>query len=150
MKRLEIDLGKCEYGQHCEHECERACATKMFKFDDPKRAALHIRKTADGGEAILCNQCGDCLSVCPVLALTRNKNGVVMLSKKNCTGCFMCLGYCTRNIFERAPGAAEPYKCTVCGHCVKACPRGALSIVDVPLPPTRLACAHTSTPIQAH
>jgi anaerobic carbon-monoxide dehydrogenase iron sulfur subunit len=150
MKQLRIDLTKCEYGRNCEHECERVCATKMFKFDDPELAALHIRKLEDGGEVIMCDQCGDCLSICPTLALKRNKNGVVMINKKVCTGCFMCIGYCAKNAFERAPGAVEPHKCTVCGHCVKACPCGALTIEDVPEPPTRLACAHTSTPAETH
>jgi Fe-S-cluster-containing hydrogenase component 2 len=150
MRQLRIDLSKCEYGRNCAHECEQACATKMFKFDDPARAALHIRDLPEGGQAILCDQCGDCLSICPTNALTRNKLGVVMIDKKVCVGCFVCLGYCEKNIFERAPGMVEPYKCTACGLCVKACPHAALEIVDVPEPPARLACDHTSTPTQSH
>jgi hypothetical protein len=34
MKQLRIDLKKCEEGRKtCQHECEGACAEKVFKFD---------------------------------------------------------------------------------------------------------------------
>jgi carbon-monoxide dehydrogenase iron sulfur subunit len=149
MKQLRIDLGKCDAGRNCEHECEQVCAEKVFKFDDPERAALHIRELPDGSAlTIICDQCGDCLSICPTNALTRTKLGWVRIDKTLCVGCFVCLGYCDKNAFERAPGATEPYKCTSCGLCVKACPHAALEIVDVPVPPTRLAAAPTSAPTQ--
>jgi Fe-S-cluster-containing hydrogenase component 2 len=134
MKRLKIDLSKCDAGRNCNHECEKACAEKVFKFDDPSRAALHIRELADGsGQAILCDQCGDCITVCPSNALTRNRLGVVMINKKICVGCYVCVAWCDKDAFERAPGWVEPYKCTSCGICVKACPHAALEIVDEPL-----------------
>lgn len=134
MRVLRIDLAKCDAGRHCNHECEKACAEKVFKFEDPARAALHIRELADGtGEYKLCDQCGDCLIVCPTNALTRNRFGAVMIDKKICVGCYMCVAWCDKDVFERAPGWVEPYKCTSCGVCVKACPHAALSLVEEPL-----------------
>jgi len=57
MRQLRIDLAKCDAGRNCNHECEEACATKVFKLDDPGRAALHIRELPDGkGQAIICDQ----------------------------------------------------------------------------------------------
>lgn len=140
MRQLRIDLSKCDAGREtCHHECEEACATKVFKLNDPGRAALHIRETEDGkGTAILCDQCGDCVVVCPADALKRNKLDVVMIDKKLCVGCYTCIGFCEKGIFERNPGWVEPYKCTSCGICVKACPHAALEIVDVPTPPYRI------------
>ena len=139
MRQLRIDLTKCDSGRKCEHECEEACATKMFKLDDPAFAALHIREDADGhGTAVLCDQCGDCVVVCPADALTRNKMNVVMIDKQLCVGCYMCIGFCEKGAFQRNPDWLEPYKCTSCGICVKACPHAALEIVDVPAPPTRV------------
>ena len=83
MKQLRIDVGRCDYGRHCEHECEHACAEKVFKLKDPAMAALHIRELPDGkGVAALCDQCGDCVVVCPADALRRNKPGVILLDKK--------------------------------------------------------------------
>ncbi len=140
MRQLRIDLGKCDEGRkNCQHECEASCAEKVFKLDDPAMAALHIRELPDGsGNAVLCDQCGDCIVVCPAEALKRNKLGVVMIDKKLCVGCYMCIGFCEKGIFERNPEWLEPYKCTSCGICVKACPHTALEIVDVPEPPTRI------------
>ncbi len=139
MKQLRIDVGKCDYGRHCEHECEQACAEKVFKLKDPAMAALHIRELPDGkGVAVLCDQCGDCVVVCPADALRRNKPGVILLDKKLCVGCYMCVGFCEKDVFERSTEWLEPYKCISCGICVKVCPRAALEIVDVPEPAPRI------------
>jgi carbon-monoxide dehydrogenase iron sulfur subunit len=140
MRQLRIDLSKCDAGREtCHHECETSCAEKVFKLSDPAMAALHIRELADGsGQAVLCDQCGDCIVVCPAEALKRNKLGAVMIDKKLCVGCYMCIGFCEKEIFERNPAWIEPYKCTSCGICVKACPHAALEIVEVPEPPIRI------------
>ncbi len=140
MRQLRIDLSKCDEGRKtCQHECESSCAEKVFKLDNPAMAALHIRELPDGsGSAVLCDQCGDCIVVCPAEALKRNKLGVVMIDKKLCVGCYMCIGFCEKGIFERNPQWVTPYKCTSCGICVKACPHGALEILEVPEPPTRI------------
>jgi Fe-S-cluster-containing hydrogenase component 2 len=138
MRKLKIDLARCDGGRDCGHVCEEACACKVFKLDDRELAALKILGGA-GGEntAVLCDQCGDCLVVCPADALKRNKLGVVVI-KKLCVGCYMCIGFCEKGAFERNPGWLEPYKCTACGICVKACPHLALEIVDVPGPAPRI------------
>ena len=139
MKTLQIDLVKCNYGRDCGHECEAACAAKVFKCGDPVRAALHIRSPENGeGQAIICNQCGDCVVVCPADALSRNKQGVVLLNKKLCVHCYTCIGFCQKHAFERNPDWLEPYKCIACGICVKACPKAALEIVEVPTPEPRI------------
>jgi len=62
----------------------------------------------------------------------------VMIDKQLCVGCYMCIGFCEKGAFERNPGWLEPYKCTACGICVKACPHAALEIVDAPLPAPRI------------
>ena len=139
MRQLKINLPKCDGGRNCAHECEQACATKVFKLDGREFAALHIRPGADGEDAaVICDQCGDCVVVCPAEALKRNKQGVVMIDKKLCVGCYMCIGFCEKGAFERHTGWLEPYKCTACGICVKACPHAALEIADGPVPAPRM------------
>jgi ferredoxin len=139
MKTLRIDLSKCKFGRDCGHECEAACALKVFKCEDPSRAALHIMALENAtGMAVICDQCGDCAVVCPADALKRNKQGVVMLSKKMCVACYTCIGFCEKNAFERNPEWLEPYKCTACGICVKACPLSALEIAEAPVPTLRI------------
>ena len=140
VKLLRIDLAKCDQGrQSCAHECETECVRRVFKLDDPALAALRILVREDGtGAAVLCDQCGDCVVVCPADALRRNKLGVVMIDKKACVGCYTCVGFCDQGIFMRNPASLVPHKCTSCGICVKACPCGALEIVEVPEPPYRI------------
>ena len=134
MRQLRIDLVKCDGGRDCAHECEAACATKVFKLDDPALAALHVGESTQ----VLCDQCGDCVVVCPTDALKRNKLGVVMIDKKLCVACYACVGFCDKGAFQRNPDWLEPYKCTACGICVKACPHLALEIVDAPVPAPRI------------
>ena len=139
MKVLKIDINKCNYGRECGHECEVACASKVFKCDDPARAALHIGIDENGeGRATLCCQCGDCIVVCPSDALSRNKQGVVVLSRKLCVACYTCIGFCERRAFERNPEWLLPYKCIACSICAKACPKGALEIAEAPTPAPRI------------
>ena len=87
---------------------------------------------------MLCDQCGDCVVVCPTEALKRNKLGAVILNKTVCVGCFMCIGFCEKEAFMHNSDWITPHKCTSCGICVKVCPHGALSIVDVPEPAARI------------
>jgi len=139
MKFLKIDMNKCNGGRDCRHECEIACAEKVIKCDDSAFAALHIRNGSDGEiQAILCDQCGDCVVVCSSDALKRNKLGVVVLDKKICVGCYMCMGFCEKGAFQRIPGRLLPHKCIACLICVRACPLGALEIAEGPEPESRI------------
>ena len=49
-----------------------------------------------------CLALGDCLSVCPVGALTLEE-GAMRVDFKKCTGCGQCLKVCPRNLFELVP-----------------------------------------------
>jgi NAD-dependent dihydropyrimidine dehydrogenase PreA subunit len=139
MRQLTIDLSRCNGGRNCSHECEEVCATKVFKIGNSKLAAINIHAIyKDQSSFNICDQCGDCIIVCPTDALKRNKLGVVIINKDQCVGCYMCIGFCEKDAFKRNPDWLEPYKCTACSLCVKACPHGALKIVEVPIPVARI------------
>jgi carbon-monoxide dehydrogenase iron sulfur subunit len=126
-KILKPDTEKCNGALACEKTCSKA----FFKVEDPALSSIRHGRTDSGAHALnVCNQCGECIAVCPVEAIRRNKMGVVMVSKKLCVGCFMCVGFCPTLSMRRAPGRPEPFKCTSCGLCVESCPAGALEIVE--------------------
>lgn len=122
------------YPEKCggDMECEVACSNVLFRTDEGgEKSAIHILDTDNGYEMTVCNHCGLCIDVCPVLALKRLKSGTVVLDKSLCIGCQSCVGFCPRAVMRKAPDVMTPFKCISCGSCVKACPNGALELVEV-------------------
>jgi Fe-S-cluster-containing dehydrogenase component len=70
------------------------------------------------------------MDMCSVMALGKDKSGVVRLDKKNCVGCLICVGECLRDYMFYHDDLPVPFKCTACGLCVKECPGGALAIEE--------------------
>ena len=79
----------------------------------------------------------DCVSACPVTALTKNEqNGIVQYNKDACIGCRYCQVACPFNIpkFQYDKAIPEIVKCEMCAHvqtgggipgCCEYCPTGA-------------------------
>jgi len=112
-------------------ECEKACSKVHFKTDDGQdKSAIHIYKVSSSYKMHVCNQCGLCIDMCPVGALTRRKNGVVTLDKNTCIGCQACVGFCPIEAMAKSDTRIEPFKCISCGACVRACPEKALELIE--------------------
>ena len=114
-------------------KCEVACAMTWFKTEDRELSRIRISEplSADDHYRItVCTQMGNCIDVCPVLALKRAKNGVVQLNKKLCVGCLSCVGFCPKQAMFYHADHVEPFKCVSCGKCVEACPEDALYLQE--------------------
>jgi len=114
--------------------CEKVCSKTWFKEENREKSRIRITKTEEGITCVLCDQCGECMKVCPVEALTRDAKGIVRLNAKTCVGCLSCVGFCPSGSMFQTVGEDIPFKCIACGVCVKPCPSGALSIQDKPDP----------------
>ena len=114
------------------HLCEDVCSQAWYKDMDANKSSIRITSlgNAEWGMAV-CNQCGQCIEVCPTSALYRDKQGIVRLRKKDCVGCLSCVSFCDIWAMRTHPDQTEPFKCVACGTCVDACPEGALSIQEV-------------------
>jgi anaerobic carbon-monoxide dehydrogenase iron sulfur subunit len=137
LRYLNVDYEKCNGGKDCQRECELACSRTFFKTDDAACSSIRLLPVAKGSTELrinVCNQCGDCVKVCPVEALRATKLGIVLVDKKTCVGCVMCMGACPTVSMRQVPGQPLVFKCTSCAACVKVCPKGALAIVDTPQP----------------
>ncbi len=133
MKVLQFDPARCIGARECERECSRT----WFKEENRDKSAIRITEGTDGYTMVACTQCGECIDVCPTLAIRRDRQGIVRIDKKLCVGCLSCVGFCPYLAMFFHPDYVEPFKCVACGKCVKACPSGALVIADVPdAPPT--------------
>jgi Fe-S-cluster-containing hydrogenase component 2 len=126
------------------YDCEIACSQIMHRNEKGGDwSALRIIKGDEGWDMTNCNHCGLCIDVCPVQALKRMPNGIVVINKKLCIGCQTCVAFCPRHVMRRAPGEVVPHKCISCGSCVRACPEGALELVDVPIDEIEEVVYHT-------
>lgn len=129
MKVLIHDPGRCT---GC-HTCEETCAEAWFKEPDRDKSAIRILEPDVSGiyRATVCSQCGECIDVCPTMALRRAGGGVVRIDRDLCVGCLSCVGFCPIWAMRTHPDQVEPFKCVACGRCARACPEGALHIEDV-------------------
>ena len=118
--------------EHCTgcKTCELFCSLYHFGECNPLKSAIRIIETKQGYKMHVCDQRGVCLDMCPVGALTRNKQGAVILNKNICIGCQACVGFCPIGAMRKADIRIEPFKCISCGACVRACPENALELID--------------------
>lgn len=126
MKKINV---KPEYCVNCQ-QCENVCSNLWFKEINKGKSCIRISSENDGIKIIACSQCGECIDICPVQAIYRDDNGVIRINKKDCVGCFMCVGFCPEGAMFMHPDYIEPFKCVACGQCVKVCPTGAIEILD--------------------
>lgn len=144
MRVLVFDPNRCT---GC-HTCEETCSQAWFKVVDRGLSSIQILDPEGDGpyQAIVCTQCGECIDVCPTLALSRASNGVVRRDLSLCVGCLACVGFCPVGAqyglaaMRTHPDHVEPFKCVACGRCVRACPEEALHVREIEdAPPTATA-----------
>lgn len=126
MKYLETYDDKCI---GCT-TCVTACSQLYFKEDNPEKSCIDlIDEGNDNFRLSVCNQCAACVEACPTEALSINKQGVVMLSKKLCNECHACVDACPTDNMKLYQGQGIPFKCIACGACARECPAAALEVV---------------------
>lgn len=110
--------------------CEEVCSKTYFKESDREKSCIKI-EAGEKQKIDVCSQCGVCIDICPVEVITRDKRGVVRVHKKDCVGCFMCVGFCPEEAMMMHDDYIEPFKCIACGLCAKQCPTGAIKVEDI-------------------
>jgi Fe-S-cluster-containing dehydrogenase component/formate-dependent nitrite reductase membrane component NrfD len=138
------------------HACTVACKAEN---DVPVASFRTWVKYAEKGRfpavkrhfAVLrCNHCtaAPCVTICPVNALEKRRDGIVDLDRDACIGCRACMQGCPYDAIylNEDTGAAE--KCHYCAHrterglepaCVIVCPESAIIAGDLHDPSSRIA-----------
>jgi len=132
VKKLRIiDSELCVGCQQCIFACSRRSGEAGLAH-----SSIAVRSTGGmekGFKIIVCNACADppCAAVCPTDALLRQDGGGVRLDAKRCIGCRQCVGACTIGAVQWDAEIDKPMICVHCGYCVRYCPHGVLTLVEV-------------------
>ncbi len=118
---LIIDHERCWGCKTCEVACKQenriADGVRVIQVseDGPKMVdgKLDFRFVVD-----VCRHCDDpdCVAACPVEAILKRKDGIVVMDYETCTGCRDCLDACPYDViaFDQERGIAQ--KCNLCHH----------------------------------
>jgi len=150
MKGIVVDITKCIGCHNCQLACkDEHVGNDWMPYARPQPEGHFWMKVTELERGTvprvkvdwipkMCMHCDNapCLSACPSRAITKRKDGIVLIDPKKCTGSKKCILACPYGViyFNSALGIAQ--KCTMCAHlldrgwkeprCVTACPANAL------------------------
>jgi len=91
-----IDLAKCKNALKCQKSCNNShyitgdnAWLKVYKMQESKETAPYWMPTT-------CQHCDQpaCVTVCPVDATFKRKDGLVLIDNERCIGCRFCMAAC--------------------------------------------------------
>ncbi len=114
--------------------------TEVGTFPDIKRHFAVLR----------CNHCTDapCVTICPVNALEKRKDGIVDIDRDACIGCRACMQACPYDAIYLNEDLGAVEKCHFCAHrvekglepaCVVVCPETAIIAGDLDDPESKIS-----------
>ena len=154
-KAFLIDVGRCTGCYNCQLACkDEHCGNDWRPYAAPQPLTgqfwMKVQENVRGTRPKLrihyvpqlCNHCGNaaCMDVCPVSAIRRRDDGLVLIDPDTCIGCGQCRDACPYEAiyFNKELGICQ--KCTGCAHlldhghelprCVDACPTDALRFME--------------------
>ena len=142
---LIIDTANCCGCTACEVACKQehgiAVGTRWIRVSPPeiKKNAGKAQLRYEISHCIHCSQPA-CRDACPVQAITKRKDGIVLVDEQLCTGCRLCLEACPLGVmqFDESKGLAS--KCNLCADridgklkpaCVNTCPSHCIHFGDI-------------------
>ena len=119
-----------KYALAIDHEACWGCKTCEVACKQENRAADGIKliyvsedgpKMVDGEpyfvfQVNVCRHCDDpdCIDACPEEAITKRKDGIVVMDYEQCTGCELCIEACPYNAISFDADKDVAQKCNLC------------------------------------
>ena len=112
------------------HACEVACKQEHGLGVGPR--LVRVMEDAPHFRPVYCHHCTNapCLAECPVDAIVRNAQGIVLIENELCIGCRQCLEACPFGAMQFDDQREVAVKCDLCVErlqrnekpaCLKAC-----------------------------
>lgn len=139
MKRVYVNEQWCLGCHLCEYYCAFANSGLASMVDALGHQTIHPMIRVEGDQnvsfAVNCRHCDatPCVKACITGALHRGEDGVVVIDKEKCIGCYTCILTCPYGCVMPAADGKAVQKCELCTTnsagepaCVKGCPNRAI------------------------
>ena len=119
------------------HACEVACKQEHGLGVGPQLVKV-IEKSFEY-IPVYCRHCAKapCKAACPVKAISRNEQGIVLIDNELCIGCRECVEACPFDAMQFDDNGETAVKCDLCIHrlaeakkpaCLSVCPTGCITM----------------------
>ncbi len=131
MKVFVIDIHKCNGCYNCQIACkDEHCGNDWMPYAKPQPEVgqfwckVHnyekgsVPKVKIIHMPVLCAHCDNapCIESCPIDAITKREDGLVIIDPAKCNGCQICLNTCPYDVIYLNTGLSIAQKCTGCAH----------------------------------